>query len=109
MDYPLTIPAILRRARDLHHAREVVSRRPDGTLARTTYGAVAERAQRLAVALQGLGLGAGDFVATFCWNHAEHLEAYLAVPSFGGIVTPSTCACTPTSSPTSRRMQATAP
>ena len=86
MSFPLTVPAIARRARDLHHAREVVSRQPDGSIGRTTYGAVVERAQRLAGALQLLGLRPGDRVATFCWNHAEHLEAYLAVPSFGAVL-----------------------
>ena len=86
MDFPLTVHAIMRRARSLHFAREVVSRLPDGSVGCTTYGAVVERAERLAVALGSIGVVPGDRVATFGWNHAEHLEAYLAVPSCGAVL-----------------------
>ena len=86
MDYQLTVPALLRRAEALHGAREVVSRQPDGSIARTTYGAVAVRARKLAVGLQQLGIGRGDRVATFGWNHSEHLEAYFGVPACGGVL-----------------------
>ena len=86
MDYQLTVPALLRRAEAVHGAREVVSRLPDGGIGRTTYGAVAVRARKLAVALQELGIGRGDRVATFGWNHSEHLEAYFGVPAFGGVL-----------------------
>ena len=86
MDYQLTVAALLRRAESLHATREVVSRQPDGSIGRTTYGAVAVRARKLAVALQQLGIGRGDRVATFGWNHSEHLEAYFGVPAFGGVL-----------------------
>ncbi len=43
------------------------------------------RAKQLAVALQGLGLERGDRVATLCWNHHQHLEAYFGIPC-GGFV-----------------------
>jgi fatty-acyl-CoA synthase len=35
--------------------------------------------------LQQLGLGRGDRVATLCWNHGVHHEAYLGIPC-GGFV-----------------------
>jgi fatty-acyl-CoA synthase len=44
------------------------------------------RAKRLTVALKRLGLQDGDRVATFCWNHYQHLEAYLAIPCSGGVL-----------------------
>src|SRR5437588_12504627 len=43
------------------------------------------RAKQLAVALRGLGLEPGDRVATLCWNHYQHLEAYFGIPC-GGFV-----------------------
>jgi len=86
MDVPLTIDAILDRAEQIHGRVEVVSRRGDRSLHRTTYGEVADRARRLAVALAALGVGAGDRVATLCWNQHEHLEAYFAIPALGAII-----------------------
>ncbi len=37
-------------------------------------------------ALARLGVGAGDPVGTFCWNNAEHLEAYFGVPAMGAVL-----------------------
>src|SRR4051794_37589853 len=86
MGMQLTLPMLLRRAESLFPAREVVSRRPDGRVDRTTYGEVAARTRRLAAALRRRGLRPGDRVATLCWNHAEHLEVYFGVPAAGGVV-----------------------
>jgi fatty-acyl-CoA synthase len=85
MDVPLTIELILARAERWTSGIEVVSRRPDRSLTRTTYGAVAARARRLARALVGAGIRRGDRVATLMWNHSEHLEAYLGIPLAGGV------------------------
>ena len=86
MDYQLNVPAILRRADELYRDREIVSRLPDKSWHRYGYGEFASRAKRLAVALRGLGLEDGDRVATFMWNHHEHLETYIGAPA-GGLVT----------------------
>ena len=86
MDYQLNVPAILRRADELYRDREIVSRLPDKSWHRYGYGEFASRAKRLAVALHGLGLEDGDRVATFMWNHHEHLETYIGAPA-GGLVT----------------------
>jgi fatty-acyl-CoA synthase len=85
-DYPLSLTAVVERAARFHPDREVVSRRPDRSVHRTTYGEVAERARRLAGALAGLGVGSGDRVATLLWNQPEHLELYFAVPAMGAVV-----------------------
>jgi fatty-acyl-CoA synthase len=82
MDYPLTVRSIYERACTLFPHRQLVSRRPDG-VERTTYGEWAERVARLAGALRELGVGPGDRVATFCWNHDRHLEAYFAASLMG--------------------------
>ncbi len=85
MSYPLTLAAILRRAETHFGHKEIVSVLPDGRGHRTTYGALIGRAKRLALALRGLGVEPGDRVATLCWNHHRHLEAYFGVTA-GGMV-----------------------
>lgn len=86
MDYPLTLAAIARRAETLFGDRPVVSRRGDGSIHRSTWAASLGRAHRLASALRGLGVAPGDRVATLCWNHDRHLEAYFAVPLLGAVL-----------------------
>jgi len=86
MDYALTITAMLRRTESMFGHKEIVSRRPDRTIERSTYATALSRARRLASALQQLGVGRGDRVATLCWNHLRHLEAYFGVPCSGAVL-----------------------
>ncbi len=86
MDYQLNLPSILRRTEQLYFDREIVSRLPDKSLHRYTIGEMVPRAKRLAVALRKLGLEDGYRVATFCWNHSQHLEAYMGIPCAGGVL-----------------------
>jgi fatty-acyl-CoA synthase len=86
MDFQLTIPAMLRRAEQLHHDREIVTRLPDRSIHRYTYTEMVSRAKKLAVALRKLGVHDGDRVATFCWNHYQHLEAYVGIPCAGAVL-----------------------
>ena len=79
MDYPLTLPTILEHAGRLHGAQEIVSRRPDKSIHRCTFGDFYRRARLLAEALQKAGLKPGDRVGTLCWNHSAHLEAYFGL------------------------------
>jgi fatty-acyl-CoA synthase len=85
MDFPLTLPPILRRVETYFGEKRVVTRLPDKTFHRYTYSDVARRSKQLAVALERLGLERGDRVATLCWNHYRHLEAYFGIPC-GGFV-----------------------
>jgi fatty-acyl-CoA synthase len=85
MDFQLTLPTILRRVETYFGGQEVVTRLPDKSFHRYTYGDMVRRSKQLAVALTELGLGRGDRVATLCWNHYQHLEAYFGVPC-GGFV-----------------------
>ena len=86
MEFPLTLDHLLVRAERMFPSVPVVSRLPDRTLHRTTYGRIAKRARALAEALSRAGLRRGDRVATLMWNHAAHLETYLGVPLAGGVV-----------------------
>ena len=85
MDIPLTITSIMRYGTTIFGDREVVTRTEDGTR-RRTYAEAGRRAARLANALRRLGVDADQRVGTFMWNNAEHLEAYLAVPSMGAVL-----------------------
>jgi acyl-CoA synthetase (AMP-forming)/AMP-acid ligase II len=85
MDVPLTITSIMRYGTSVFGDREVVTWTGDGTR-RRTYAEAGRRAARLANALRGLGVDADQRVATFMWNNAEHLEAYLAIPSMGAVL-----------------------
>ncbi|MGB9185124.1 MAG: long-chain fatty acid--CoA ligase [Solirubrobacteraceae bacterium] len=85
-DYPLSLTAVVERAERFSGEREVVFRRPDGSVGRTSFGACAERARRLGAALQTLGVKPGDPVATLLWNQPEHLELYFAVPAMGAVI-----------------------
>jgi fatty-acyl-CoA synthase len=85
MDVPLTITLLLDRADKWMGEVEVVSRRPDKSITRTNYRAIAERARRLARALVAAGMKKGDRVATLMWNHSEHLEAYFGIPLAGAV------------------------
>jgi len=86
MDVPLTLDLMVDRAERWNGDVEVVSRRPDKSLHRTTYREVMQRARRLARALVGAGIKRGDRVATLMWNHASHLEVYFGVPLSGGVL-----------------------
>ena len=86
MDYPLTITAMLRRTESMFGHKEIVSRRADRSLERSNYAVALARARRLASALERLGIRRGDRVATLCWNHLRHLEAYFGVPSSGAVL-----------------------
>ncbi len=86
MDFPLTLPVILERVGKLFPNVEIISRRPDGSVARSCYGEMSRRAKRLAHALTKLGLEPGDRVASMMWNHSGHMEAFFGVPCAGGIL-----------------------
>jgi len=79
MVQPLLISALIEHAERYHADTEIVSVETTGGLARTTWGGIARNARKLASALQDLGLGASDRVATIAWNNHRHLEIYFGV------------------------------
>jgi fatty-acyl-CoA synthase len=85
MDVPLTVAALMRYGTSAYADREVVTCTSAGTR-RQSYGVTGARAARLANALRSLGVDADQRVATLMWNNAEHLEAYLAIPSMGAVL-----------------------
>jgi fatty-acyl-CoA synthase len=85
MDVPLTITSIMRYGTSIFGDREVLTWTGDGTR-RRTYAEAGRRAARLANALRRLGVDGDQRVGTYMWNNAEHLEAYLTVPSMGAVL-----------------------
>ena len=86
MDFPLTLTHFVRRAKEHFPKAEVVSRRADGSIRRTTYGGMLDRASQLGNALTRLGVKSGARVATLAWNHDRHFEVYCAVPTMGAVL-----------------------
>src|ERR1700730_14679940 len=86
MDFPLTVPALLERAGNIFGGVEIITRRPDRSLASYTWRDLYRRARRLANVLTGMGLQRGDRGATLLWNQSEHAEAYFCVPAAGGVL-----------------------
>ena len=84
-DFPLTITTIMRYACTVHGDRRVTTATGDG-YRHLTYRELGEQAARLANALRRIGITGDDRVATFMWNNAEHLAAYLAIPSMGAVL-----------------------
>lgn len=82
MSYQLTLTTMLDRCKWLFPKKEVVTRDYSGTH-RYTYADFYLRVGKLASALKKLGVGRGDRVATFAWNHHRHLEVYFAAPCMG--------------------------
>ena len=78
-DQPLSISSLIEFA-DRHHGDgEIVSRRVEGDVHRSTWAEIARRARQVARALDGDALAAGDRVATLAWNGYRHLELYYGV------------------------------
>ena len=76
---------ILGRGAKLDPNEEIVTLLENGTH-RQTLKTTWDRANQLADALKGLGIGIGDRVASFMWNNYRHLELYQAVPSMGAVL-----------------------
>jgi fatty-acyl-CoA synthase len=82
---PLLISRLMRYGTTIHADQEVVTWTGDGAR-RMRYSEVGTRCAQLAGALRGLGINGDQRVATFMWNNAEHLIAYLAIPSMGAVM-----------------------
>ena len=85
-DVPLTVTTIMRYACDVHGDRTVTTATGDGRYRTRTYRELGDQVGRLANALRELGITGDERVGTFMWNNAEHLAAYLAVPSMGAVL-----------------------
>ena len=68
-----------------HPEREIVSRLVEGNIHRETYADAHLRSRKLSQALQALGFGQGDVLATLAWNTHRHFEAWYGITGIGGV------------------------
>ena len=89
MDYPLTTNAIIDYANRVFGHKEIVSKIPDCSWHKYTYSDMYNRTKQLAGALiNQLNIKPGDRVATFAWNHYQHIELYYGIPGAGAVCHP---------------------
>nr|WP_202488321.1 long-chain fatty acid--CoA ligase [Streptomyces sp. SID5473] len=86
-DIPLTVTRILEHGMRVHAKSQITTWTGAPEPDRRSFRETGERAIRLANALRDeLGVDGDQRVATLMWNNAEHVEAYLAIPSMGAVL-----------------------
>jgi fatty-acyl-CoA synthase len=83
---PLLISSLIVHAERHHGSTEIVSRRVEGDIHRSSWGQIARRSRQVANALDGLRLAHGERVATLAWNGYRHLELYFGVSGTGRVL-----------------------
>jgi 3-(methylthio)propionyl---CoA ligase len=86
MSTPLSISSLIRHADRFHGDTEIVSRRVEGDIHRSTYHILHGRSRQMANALAGLGVKMGDRLGTLAWNGYRHMELYYAVSGAGSVL-----------------------
>ncbi|MDR3608327.1 MAG: 3-(methylthio)propionyl-CoA ligase [Oligoflexia bacterium] len=84
--HSLSISSLIDFAERQHGDAEIVSRRVEGDLHRTTWAAVARRARQIANGLEAFQLAFSDRVGTIAWNGYRHLELYYGVSASGRVL-----------------------
>lgn len=83
---PLSISSLIDFAERFHPDVEIVSRRVEGDLHRSSFGECAQRARQVANALDELGIAQGSRVGTLAWNGYRHMELYYGVSGSGRVL-----------------------
>ncbi len=86
MQQPLLISSLIVHAERHHGDQQIVSRRVEGDIHRSTYRELAARSRRMAKALAALGVQSGQRCATLAWNGHRHMELYYAVSGSGAVL-----------------------
>ncbi|WP_281500541.1 long-chain fatty acid--CoA ligase [Kordiimonas marina] len=84
-NWPLLVSKFLEHAEINHPRREIVSMLPEGGQFRYTYADHAVRARKCAQALERLGIGFSDRVATLAWNTHRHMELWFGAAGMGAV------------------------
>ena len=80
--YPLLVRQLLHTPLAVNPEQEIIYR----DLSRYSYREFGQRVGRLASALAGLGVKAGDTVAVMDWDSHRYLECYFAVPMMAAVL-----------------------
>jgi 3-(methylthio)propionyl---CoA ligase len=83
--YALTLDKFLDHGARWHADAEVVTAREGAVVDRMGYAQLRQRSGKLSSVLAGMGIGAGDVVATLAWNTRAHLETWFAVMGMGAV------------------------
>ena len=84
-DWPLLVSKLIDHAALNHGDREIVTLMVEGPTHRTNWAEVRARARRVAGALDALGIGIGDRVATLAWNTHRHVECWYGISGMGAV------------------------
>jgi acyl-CoA synthetase (AMP-forming)/AMP-acid ligase II len=85
-DQPLLISSLIEFAERHNGDGEIVSRRVEGDIHRSSWRQIASRARQVANALDQEQLIFSDRVATLAWNGYRHLELYYGVSGSGRVL-----------------------
>jgi len=85
-DQPLLISSLIEFAERHHGDAEIVSRRVEGDIHRSTWRKIAARSRQVANALDDEQLLFSDRIATLAWNGYRHLELYYGVSGSGRVL-----------------------
>ncbi len=85
-DWPLTVNRIIEHANRIHSDREIITRRVEGNIVRTSYGEVFNLSKQVSNALKSDGIGLGDRVATLGWNSARHMASWYGAMGIGAVL-----------------------
>ncbi|MEU3502800.1 AMP-binding protein, partial [Streptomyces hundungensis] len=86
-DVPLLISRILTHGSTIHGKSQVTTWTGEAEPHRRSFAEVGARAAQLAHALRdSCGVTDASAIGTLMWNNAEHVEAYLAIPSMGAVL-----------------------
>ena len=82
----LSVSSLIDFAEKHHGDVEIVSRRVEGDIHRSTWATIAHRSRQVANALDQWKVDKGARVATLAWNGYRHLELYFGVSSSGRVI-----------------------
>ncbi len=85
-DYQLNLITLLRHAARTYPEIEIVSKNLDGSLFRYDYARAYERVQRLANALEKLGIKPGDRIGALDWNTHRFFELFFGIGGMGAVL-----------------------
>ena len=85
-NYQLNMINVMKHAIRNFSRQEIVSRKMDGSMHRYTYRDSYNRMERLANALNSIGVKVGDRVGVLAWNHYQHFEIYYGLPGTGAVM-----------------------
>jgi len=85
-DWPLTVNKILEHANVQHGNREIITRRVEGNIVRTTYADLFNASKQVSNALKDINIGLGDRVATLGWNSERHMASWYGTMGIGAVL-----------------------